>query len=67
MAVHKHKCPNDSCAHVWSHDPDDLKGSCAFTQAHACPKCGAEQWDKHYESPKERILEALEDLFGGQF
>lgn len=62
--MHKHKCPNSNCAHIWQHSPKDFASSQEFLNGHSCPKCGAEQWEKHYDSRKEQLLETLEEMFG---
>lgn len=43
---HKHQCP--ACATTWKHS-DNYFGN---VEAHSCPRCGTEQWDKllDYES-----------------
>lgn len=53
--MHNHKCPSAICAHVWSHDDKDIRhlGKEVFDQAHNCPKCGREQFMRHFESEAE--------------
>lgn len=42
--MHEHKCPNIECGHIWKHGRD----AAGDPHAHECPKCGTEQWYKHY-------------------
>lgn len=50
--MHKHKCP--SCAHIWEHETAALRGNKElYDAAHHCPRCGTEQFYKHFE-PDER-------------
>ena len=69
--IHDHKCPSAVCAHVWSHDDRDLrhlpKGD--FNRTHSCPKCGREQFYRHFESEQQAEewgkahLKELQDRF----
>ena len=62
--MHKHKCPKDSCGHIWQHSASDFNGSEEFHRGHACPKCGAEQWNKHYtEGDEETAISEIVALF----
>lgn len=44
--THQHKCSDPYCGTVWQHDGRESKGN---ANAHTCPKCGTEQWNRHYE------------------
>lgn len=48
--THKHKCWK--CGLIWEH-PDHCGG---VTEAHTCPKCHVEQWDRYRGSEAVSIV-----------
>lgn len=54
MDPHKHQCPSKACKHVWEHSLPDGCTSQEHDEAHHCPQCGAEQYEKHYANKAER-------------
>lgn len=45
--IHRHKCPNKKCRHVWKHDGNSKrtsKSKARYEAAHKCPRCGTSQY-----------------------
>jgi predicted nucleic acid-binding Zn-ribbon protein len=54
MRTHRHKCPNRHCGHIWMHGDDMF----CNVQAHRCPRCGTEQFNKYYNTA-EKVREIM--------
>lgn len=60
MRTHKHKC--EDCATIWEHEgPTDKTSAREYVKRHACPKCGAEQYDI-FRTKEERQKEVFDLL-----
>jgi len=61
--AHKHKCPNPECGHVWKHDTIALRNDReAYNAAHHCPRCGTEQFWKHYDCADDEFEDMTDQI-----
>jgi hypothetical protein len=44
--LHYHKCPDASCARIWSHRESDFHNAKDHNEGHQCPVCGTEEFYK---------------------